>query len=114
MNIFREYYGHLYPAVFLSYEREAYFMKDGSDFRVTFDENILYRRENFSLGSSVYGTPLLEEGQTLMEIKTSGGIPLWMSQILTQCHIYKTSFSKYGLAYKNMIAEKIQGGIKYA
>jgi hypothetical protein len=49
-----------------------------------------------------------------MEIKTSGGIPLWMSQILTQCHIYKTSFSKYGLAYKNMIAEKIQGGIKYA
>lgn len=114
LNIFREYYGHLYPAVFLSYEREAYFMKDGSDFRVTFDENILYRRENFSLGSSVYGTPLLEEGQTLMEIKTSGGIPLWMSQILTQCHIYKTSFSKYGLAYKNMIAEKIQGGIKYA
>lgn len=89
-------------------------MKDGSDFRVTFDENILYRRENFSLGSSVYGTPLLEEGQTLMEIKTSGGIPLWMSQILTQCHIYKTSFSKYGLAYKNMIAEKIQRGIKYA
>jgi len=110
IEYFREYYGHLYPAVFLSYEREAYFMKDGSDFRVTFDENILYRRENFSLGSSVYGTPLLEEGQTLMEIKTSGGIPLWMSQILTQCHIYKTSFSKYGLAYKNMIAEKIQGG----
>ena len=47
IEYFREYYGHLYPAVFLSYEREAYFMKDGSDFRVTFDENILYRRENF-------------------------------------------------------------------
>ena len=113
IEYFREYYGHLYPAVFLSYEREAYFMKDGSDFRVTFDENILYRRENFSLGSSVYGTPLLEEGQTLMEIKTSGYSSLDEPNF-TQCHIYKTSFSKYGLAYKNMIAEKIQGGIKYA
>ena len=30
-----------------------------------------------------------------MEIKCSGGIPLWMTQILSKEHIYKTSFSKY-------------------
>ena len=114
IEYFREYYGHLRPSVFLSYEREAYYMKDGSDFRVTFDENILYRREDFSLGSSVYGNPLLEENQTLMEIKTSGGIPLWMSQILTQEHIFKTSFSKYGLAYKDIAAGHLQRGKQYA
>ena len=35
-----------------------------------------------------------------MEIKCSGGIPLWMTQVLSKEHIYKTSFSKYGTAYK--------------
>ena len=90
--------------MFLSYEREAFFPLEGGDFRVTFDENILYRRQDLSLGSGVYGIPLLEEGQTLMEIKTSDAIPLWMSRILNQRHLYKTSFSKYGAAYCHMTA----------
>lgn len=106
---------HFIPQFFLSYEREAYYSLDGSDFRVTFDENILYREENLSLESAVYGTPILEKGQTLMEIKTSGGIPLWMSEALTRNHLYKTSFSKYGTAYRQIQeTEKIRGGIQYA
>ncbi|MCI6004886.1 MAG: polyphosphate polymerase domain-containing protein [Blautia sp.] len=115
IRYFWQYYKTLHPAVFLSYEREAYYALDGSDLRVTFDENILYREKDLNLGSAVYGTPILEEGQTLMEIKTSGGIPLWMSRALTGNHLYKTSFSKYGTAYQQMqAAEKIQGGIRYA
>ena len=31
-----DFYGGLSPKVFLSYEREAYYAKDGSEFRVTF------------------------------------------------------------------------------
>lgn len=111
IQYFRDYYEKLYPAVFLSYEREAYYALDGSDFRVTFDENILYRRKDFSLGSEIYGDSLLDENQTLMEIKTSGGMPLWMSEILTKKHLYKTSFSKYGSAYQRMRAETVQGGV---
>ena len=42
IEYFRNYYKPLYPKVFISYEREAYETIDGSDFRVTFDENILY------------------------------------------------------------------------
>lgn len=110
IQYFRDYYENLYPSVFLSYEREAYYDFAGSDFRVTFDENICYRRTDFSLGSKIYGSPLLEEDQTLMEIKTSGGIPLWMSETLTKHHLYKTSFSKYGSAYQRMLAESIKGG----
>ena len=94
IQYFREYYKNLQPSVFLSYEREAFHSLDGSDFRVTFDENILYRRNDISLGSEIYGHPLLGKQQTLMEIKTSGGIPLWMSETLTKHHLYKTSFSK--------------------
>ena len=96
-------YGNMRPAVFLSYEREAYYANDGSDFRVTFDDTILCRQEDLSLDSEVYGTPILPEGKVLMEIKCSGGIPLWMTQVLSRERIYKTSFSKYGTAYQMLI-----------
>lgn len=101
IEYFREYYGNLHPTVFLTYEREAFYSTDGSNFRVTFDENILYRTSDFSLGSEIYGSPLLLNNQTLMEIKTPGGIPLWMTEALTQNGLFKTSFSKYGSAYLN-------------
>lgn len=103
IDYFLELYGALRPTVFLSYEREAYYCKDGGDFRVTFDDTILCRQEDLSLTSQVYGTELLPKGMTLMEIKCSGGIPLWMTQVLSQEKIYKTSLSKYGTAYKALI-----------
>lgn len=38
-----------------------------------------------------------------------------MSRALTQNRLFKTSFSKYGLAYQRMMAEREeQGGIRYA
>ena len=103
IDYFLEYYGSLHPTVFLSYEREAYYANDGSDFRVTFDDNILCRQEDLSLASDVCGTPILPEGKVLMEIKCSGGIPLWMAHVLSEEKIYKTSFSKYGTAYQTLI-----------
>lgn len=109
IRYFWNYYKNLHPVVFLSYEREAYYALDGSDFRVTFDENILYRKRDLSLESEIYGSPILKENQTLMEIKTSGGMPLWMCDVLTKNHLFKTSFSKYGSAYQQMM-----GGVQYA
>lgn len=103
IDYFHDYYGSLHPTVFLSYERKAYYCNDGSDFRVTFDDNILCRQEDLSLESEVYGTPILPEGKVLMEIKCSGGIPLWMTHVLSEEKIYKTSFSKYGTAYGTLI-----------
>lgn len=103
IDYFLDYYGSLHPTVFLSYERKAYYCNDGSDFRVTFDDNILCRQEDLSLESEVYGTPILPEGKVLMEIKCSGGIPLWMTHVLSEEKIYKTSFSKYGTAYGTLI-----------
>ncbi len=103
VDYFLNFYQTLQPAVFLSYEREAYFAKDGSDFRITFDDNILCRQEDISLESAVYGTPILPEGKVLMEIKCDRGIPLWMTKVLSQERIYKTSFSKYGTAYETII-----------
>lgn len=107
VDYFLDYYKTLHPAVFLSYEREAFYSKDKSDFRITFDDTILCRREDLSLESDVYGTPIISEGMVLMEIKCSGGIPLWLTHILSEEQIYKTSFSKYGTAYQTMIFPKL-------
>lgn len=114
IDYFMEYYKTLHPVVFLSYEREAFFEKDGGDFRVTFDEHILCRQEELSLERNVWGTSLLPAGMVLMEIKCSGGIPLWMTQALSQVHVYKTSFSKYGTAYETMIFPCLKGALRYA
>ncbi len=99
----RCFYQNLRPAVFLSYEREAFFGKENPDFRVTFDDNILCRTTNLSLQQPVFGQRVLEPGKLIMEIKCAGGIPLWMVQILSREGLRKTSFSKYGTAYRNMI-----------
>lgn len=108
IDYFLSFYDGLRPTVFLSYDREAYC---SGDFRVTFDENILVRRDDLSLEAEPGGSPILPEGQILMEIKCSGGIPLWMTHTLTRLGIFRTTFSKYGTAYQNLI---FKGGNIYA
>ena len=116
IDYFCSFYETLHPVVFLSYEREAFYSLGNDDFRITFDENILYREEELSLEAEVWGSPILDKGQVLMEIKTSGGIPIWMTHFLTQHHIRKTSFSKYGIAYQMLLLKKEEkaGGKIYA
>ncbi len=114
IDYFVTYYKTLRPAVFLSYEREAYYCKNGTDFRVTFDENVLFRQEQMSLMEDVWGTSLLPEGNVIMEIKCSGGIPMWMSSVLSEEKIYKTSFSKYGTAYQKHIRYRLNPLPKHA
>lgn len=108
IDYFREHYGSLHPVVFLSYQRHAYYAKDGSDFRVTFDDEILCRETELSLTAPVYGKSILPENKVLMELKCSGGIPIWMTRILSREKIYKTSFSKYGTAYQTLIYPKLK------
>ena len=106
IRYFAGFYENLHPTVFLSYEREAYYCKDGGDLRLTFDEHILCRQEELSLCTDNYGTSLLPEDGVLMEVKCPGGIPLWLTSLLSREKIYKTSFSKYGTAYQTMIFSK--------
>ena len=112
---FRDFYGPtLKPAMFLSYEREAYYPIDGTDFRLTLDENILWRTDHIDLGASCWGTSILGPDEVLMELKTPGGIPLWMTRFLTENNIRKISFSIYGTAYKQMLVAHETGGKRYA
>ena len=106
IQYFTDFYSKLKPTVFLSYEREAYYDKGGGDFRVTFDDHIIVRQTDIDLCAPIYGTPILPEGKVLMEVKCAGGIPLWMVEVLSRERIYRTSFSKYGTAYSNLIFPK--------
>ena len=118
VDYFLKYYGFLRPAAFLSYEREASYGKEQPVFRVTFGDTVLFRQEDLTLASEVYGAPLLPVGYVLMEIKCSGAIPLWMTHVLSEQHIYKTSFSKYGTAYQKVIYPNLRkhakGAVNYA
>ena len=111
----RAFYGPtLKPAMLLCYEREAYAPVDGTDFRLTLDENIRWRTEDIDLGGSAMGAMILPADAVLMELKSPGGYPLWMVDFLSQNKIYKPSFSKYGTAYQQMLAKEKEGGIRYA
>lgn len=110
IHYFRNFYPGLHPSVYLSYHRLAYYDKEGSSFRVTFDTKIRARQTNLTLDSdhSQGTTLLLPDNLTLMELKCAGSMPLWMARALTEGKIYKTSFSKYGTAYTQMIFPEIK------
>jgi len=86
------------PATYISYKRIALFGKDDSDFRITFDRNIITRREELGIEKGRFGTDLLP-GKYLMEVKVSAAFPVWLANLLSENQIYKTSFSKYGKEY---------------
>lgn len=89
--------------MYIAYDREAYFGKEDSSIRITFDQNIRSREEDLKLEQGDAGKLLLERGCRLMEIKISGAFPMWMANILSELKIYPTSFSKYGNIYKNSL-----------
>lgn len=98
----------LFAKVYLAYDRTAYFGNEDNELRITFDENIRWRQNALDLAKGAQGMALLPESQVLMEIKIPGAMPLWLSHILTQLHIYPVSFSKYGVCYQNHLTPKLQ------
>ena len=100
---FRDYYGSLIPSCLIIYDREAYFEPNG-DLRLTVDFNPRYRTDHLSLDRSMAGTPLCSPGTAILEIKVQDAMPMWLAHILDEGKIYKTSFSKYGEAFRQQLS----------
>lgn len=96
----------LKPAVFITYVRVAYFDKDDSNFRLTFDDQIYSRRHDLDFDIKDCDQTLLPEGYYLMEVKASQNYPFWFARALSDLQIYPTSFSKYGTEYKKLKLEE--------
>ncbi len=102
ITVFRDYYKTLVPACLIIYDRTAYFEPDG-DLRLTIDENPRYRVNDLTLTKSMDGISLLSAGWTILEIKVQEAMPLWLADILSEGEIRKSSFSKYGEAYRQQL-----------
>ena len=99
ISYFRDFYGSLVPSCLIIYDRAAYF-EPGGDLRLTLDGNPRYRVDELDLTTSMEGTPLLDEGDSILEVKVQQAVPLWLSAILDEARIHQASFSKYGEAYQ--------------
>jgi len=112
ITYFRDFYGNLAPSCLIIYDRTAFY-EPGGDLRLTIDNNPRYRTEELDLRVSMDGISLLPEGWSILEIKVQEAMPLWLVSILEEGKIYKSSFSKYGEAYKMQMKKQFQGGNCY-
>ena len=104
LESFMQTYQKLEPKYLIIYDRIAYY-QDNSDLRVTIDMNPRYRTHDLNLHTSMDGTPLLDEGSAILEIKVQHSVPLWLTAILSKGKIYQSSFSKVGSAHKREVAK---------
>lgn len=93
----------LVPKITISYDRLAYFGNEDENFRVTFDQNIRWREQYLALNNGDFGYRLLDQGITLMEVKTMNALPLWFCKLLNSQQLYPIKCSKYGFAYGQLM-----------
>ena len=105
INFFLQRYD-LRPACWLGYEREAFF-SETEDVRITFDENIRFRLDGWDMTLPPEGTPLMDQGLYLMEVKIPFGMPLWLVDLMNECGVFSRSFSKYGTVYMEHIHPRV-------
>ncbi|MDO4975837.1 MAG: polyphosphate polymerase domain-containing protein [Eubacteriales bacterium] len=109
---------NVYASTRISYDRHAFFDREDSSFRLTFDENLFYLKgecpdniKDFIKGlakpggvnyqDSRKGKRIIPEHLRLMEVKVSNAYPMWFARLLSDDGIFATSFSKYGVSYKH-------------
>lgn len=110
------FYGNPAPKALIAYEREAYFVKDLPNLRLTFDSNVRYRTGDLLLEAGSEGKRILPHGLYILEIKTDGAMPMWLAHALDKYSIFPKSFSKYGTAYREFssITYNSEGEKEYA
>lgn len=90
----------LSPKTAIFYDRRAFHANDDPEVRLTLDRNVRYRCDELDLCSGTSGILLKSQPHCVMEIKSAGAIPLWLTHILTELSLFPGSFSKYGTAYR--------------
>ncbi len=108
MVYFRDFYRHLAPRIYICYDREAWYDPNDGGFRVTMDQAVRFRTTDLSLAIPPEGQAVLPPELSVLEVKAEGGIPMWMTEFLSQNQIRKQSFSKYGRAYRLLLEKYLQ------
>ncbi len=101
IDYIKTFYGGVTPSMIISYHRLAFMGGEDGDLRITFDDEAAARDTDLDLAAGIFGTPLLGDGERILEIKTHLALPPWLSSALDEHRIYPNSFSKYGVAYSD-------------
>jgi len=94
----------VYEKAHISYIRTAF--SDDGGLRITFDTNLLFRTTMLDYAHPGDGLPIIPNDFVIMEVKTLGGIPIWLANFLSKLYIFPKSFSKIGTGYKKYIIGK--------
>ena len=98
------------PKVLIACDRSSWRSREDAEIRLTFDENIRWRKTELDLGAGSGGEPLTESGEVLMELKIPGAAPLWLAHLLSEEGLFPVSFSKYGTCYREHLLEDFVKG----
>jgi SPX domain protein involved in polyphosphate accumulation len=91
------------PKVLIGCNRTAFQGIENPALRITVDTKLHWRKTDLDLSLGLYGEPLLEDDEYLMELKVDEAIPLSLSRMMTKLKIFPISYSKYSKAYETMI-----------
>lgn len=100
INWVKTHYKNLLPRMSVCYDRNAYYSKEDTELRITFDKNVRFRNFDLDLSHGSYGEKIIDDNTCVMEIKALYAMPLWLCNALNTLKIYPSSFSKYGTAYR--------------
>jgi len=96
--------------IHIAYKRAAYIGIEDKGLRITFDRDIGFHlcsliSNKFDEYNPDNDHQILDSNQMLMEIKTEGAIPLWLTRALSENNIFPVSFSKFGTCYARYISK---------
>ena len=111
IDSFKNFYGSLQPSVYLSYDRLAFFSQEDESLRITFDQNIRYRKDRLKLTEDQDGQQLIDPQCHLLEIKTASALPVWLAELLSKAQVRPSGFSKYGRVYQTIQSRKAGNAI---
>jgi hypothetical protein len=93
------------PAAYIGYDREAWSGIEDNDLRITVDTNLRARDWDLDLRAGDFGELILPSECILMELKFTGGAPMWLARLLSENGVRHASFSKYGTYYKVLMGQ---------
>jgi SPX domain protein involved in polyphosphate accumulation len=99
------YYLHsLQPASLVTYEREAFACKFGTELRITFDKNV--RTKTSESINELFTEDNLKPSFKdffVLEVKFERIVPSWIPKVLNNYNIFRDSVSKYGTGMEKAI-----------
>lgn len=97
IKYFAKYYNGILPSYYISSYRTSYISKNNPNIRITFDEDLKYRKTHLNLKESVDDKVITED--IIMEIKVVDSYPSWLYKALDDLKLYPRGFSKVGTAF---------------